>query len=88
MLKCVEMNPGARGTGGRVADDLAVKNRKFCAMSLLLTSTSIWPLGSGSRREIADNRVGTCQFQEYEWWRIAVVNATGKRDGTACQSKY
>lgn len=59
MLKCVEMNLGAKGTGGRVADDLAVKNRKFCAMSPSLISTSsIWPQGPGKRREIADNRGG------------------------------
>jgi len=80
-LKCQDMGTAAKGTGGRIADALALGKKKFRTTSFSLAGTSIWPQGFATHGEIVDSRLGNNRFKDYERWRYTIDNITAQRHG-------
>jgi len=87
-LKCQDMGTGAKGTGGRIADALALGTKKFRTTSFSLAGTSIWPQGFATHGEIVDSRLGSGRFQEYERFRYTIDNITAQRHGNVYAEAY
>jgi len=82
------MGTGAKGTGGRIADALALGTKKFRTTSFSLAGTSIWPQGFATHGEIVDSRLGSGRFQEYERFRYTIDNITAQRHGNVYAEAY